>query len=368
MKKIIPLIAFAMLIVACKSASDKAEVPKISGIIISGDTVFIPAECTVNKKIRLITITPEPVQIPYTTTATVRALPECIAQVAVPFEGRIVESFVKAGQKVTAGSPLFSMHSPAFFETVKAFLQARQEKQVAELNLRRQQDLVEHGVGIQKELDEARLNYEIAKGQMESLLATLSIYNVKADDIEVGKPLVVRSPIKGEIIRNNILIGQYFSTDSDPMVCIADLKKVWIVAQVKENRIGLVKDQDEVVITIDAYPGRSFTGFVNYTGKILDEQTRSLEVIIECDNQEQLLKPGMFATATFRQSREEGIMLPATSLVQGEEHTYVYKKAGNGRFVKAEVDVASATDGKVIVLKGISAGDIIIGEGCLYLH
>ncbi len=368
MKKIAIILACATLCAACKTASDNSEATKNSEIVISGDSLLIPAGSMVEKKISIITIKPEPVQIPYTTTAAVRAIPECMAEVAVPFEGRIVESFVKAGQWVNAGSPLFSMYSPAFFETVKAFLQARQEKQVSELNLRRQQDLVDHGVGILKELDEAQLNFDITKGQVENLLATLSIYNVKADDTEVGKPLVVTSPIKGEIVRNTIRIGQYFTTDSDPMVCIADLKKVWVIAQVKENRIGLVQNLDSVEITIDAYPLRTFTGFVNYTGKILDEQTRSLEVIVECDNSDQMMKPGMFASVTFRQSRTEGIILPASALIQGEDHTYVYKQTSEGRYLKTEVDVASASDGKVIVLRGIGTGDRVIGEGTIYLH
>jgi membrane fusion protein, heavy metal efflux system len=368
MKNFIAIFACALIIGSCKHTPDKREASHNPGIVITGDSILISAESKIDQRIVIMTVNHQSVRIPFTTTATVRALPECIAEVAVPFEGRILESFVKSGQMVDAGSPLFSMHSPVFFETVKAYLRARQEKQVAELNLRRQQDLVDHGIGIRKELDEARLNFDIAKGQMENLLATLSIYNVKDQDTEVGKPLIVTSPINGEVVRNNIRIGQFFTTDSDPMVCIANLKKVWVIAQVKESRIGLVQDQDEVEIAIDAYPERSFKGIVTYIGKILDEQTRSLEVIVECDNSDQLLKPGMFAAATFSQDREKGLLIPSTALIQGEDHTYVYKEIGPGQFVKTEVDVLSAGDGKVIVLKGIRAGEVIIGAGSIYLH
>ncbi len=354
--------------VACKSSPENSNPTQAPEISIFGDSVLIPKGSNVGKKVRKASIAPESVRIPYVTTATVKALPECIAEVAVPFEGRIVESFVKSGQFVRQGSPLFSLHSPSFSETVKSFLQARQEKKVAELNLHRQEDLVQHGVGVKKDLDDARLSFDIAKGQEDNLQATLSVYNVRTQNIELGKPLVVTSPIHGEVVANNIRIGQFLAIDSEPMVCVADLRKVWVVAQVKENRIGFVKNQDEVSATIDAYPQKVFKGMVFYVGKILDEQTRSLEIIIECDNSEQLLKPGMFATVTFIHEQKDGIVLPSTALVQGEQNTYVYKQTGEDRFVKTKVDVANLSDGRVIVLNGLLKGDVVITEGCIYLQ
>ncbi len=368
MKNLFIIPACVVILVACKPDQTKKDTSETPEITISGDTVIIPGRSAVGRKIKQLTLQPESVMVPYSTTGTVRAIPECIADVAVPFEGRIVESFVKAGQTVKAGSPLFSIHSPAFFETVKSYLQAKQTKQVAEMNLHRQQDLVDHGVGVQKELDEARLNFEISKGQVENLIATLAIYNVNAEKTEVGKPMVVTSPIKGEVVKNSIRVGQYLNANSDPMVCIADLKKVWVIAQVKESKMGLIQNQDEAKITIDAYPKQAFSGFVSYIGKILDEKTRSLEVIIECDNAEQYLKPGTFTMVTFLNSHQEGLVLPATALVQEEDHAYVYKRTGNEKFVKTAVNVTSAGDGKVIILDGIAAGDTVISEGCIYLH
>ena len=368
MKKSIVLLGILLSTIACKPTQDKNQDPQPPECQLTGDTLVIPPRSVVGQKIRLLRVNPERINLPCVTTGTVRALPECIADVAVPFDGRIVESFVRAGQTVKAGSPLFSIHSPVFFETVKTFLQARQEKQVAELNLRRQQDLVDHGVGIQKELDEACLNYDIAKGQYESLLATLAIFNVNPAEIEVGKPLMVTSPIKGEVVSNAIRVGQYLTADSDPMVCVADLRKVWVIAQVKETKIGLIQNQDEVTITIDAFPDKLFPGFVSYIGKMIDEQTRSLEVIIECENTEQYLKPGMFATVTFSHASQEGILLPATALIQDEVHTFVYKSIGKDRYVRTEVEVITAFDGKVIIQNGIAAGDTVISEGSIYLQ
>jgi cobalt-zinc-cadmium efflux system membrane fusion protein len=71
---------------------------------------------------------------------------------------------------------------------------------------------------------------------------------------------------------------------------------------------------------------------------------------------------------TFINSHQEGIVLPATALVQEEDHTYVYKRTGNERFVKTLVNITSGDNGNVIVLDGIVAGDTVISEGCIYIQ
>ena len=76
----------------------------------------------------------------------------------------------------------------------------------------------------------------------------------------------------------------------------------------------------------------------------------------------------MFATVTFSHARQEGVLLPATALIQDEEHTFVYKSIGEDRFVRTEVDVITAFDGKVIIQNGIVAGDTVISEGSIYLQ
>ncbi len=368
MKKIVILFISSIGITGCHSGRNGQELARSPEVVISGDTMWVPKETPEGQRIQLQVVRPERVTLPCKATGTIRAIPECIADVAVPFDGRIVESFVKAGKKVSAGDPLFSIHSPAFMETVKTYIQAKQENRLAEMNYLRQQDLVKNGIGIQKELDEARLNYESTKSQLDNLAATLSIFNVDPVSTCLGKPLVVTAPIRGEVVRNTIRVGQYLTADSDPMVCIADLAKVWVIAKVKENNIALVEENSEVEITLDAYPQHLFTGKVNYIGQLLDESTRSLEVIIECANPGQLMKPGMFATVRFIHDNQAGILLPATALKQEEGATYVYRSIGQERYVKTAVTVVSILNGTVMVQSGIAAGDTVISEGALFLQ
>lgn len=102
MKNLLIILACATIIISCKPHQTKKDTTETPEITFSGDTVLIPRLSSAGQKIKQMTLSSGSVLVPYSTTGTVRAIPECIADVAVPFEGRIVQSFVKAGQTVKA--------------------------------------------------------------------------------------------------------------------------------------------------------------------------------------------------------------------------------------------------------------------------
>jgi membrane fusion protein, heavy metal efflux system len=368
MKKKSILGCILIVMISCTHNKSNENNSSDSHLKISGDTVFVPDNSPVLSRINLQTITNQEYNIQYKTTGTVKPLSDCMAEVSAPFEGRIVKSFVKLGQKVAAGSPLFELNSSDYFETVKMFLQSRQENTLTEMNYIRKKDLFEKGVSSKKELEEAESAHQIALKEYEKAAASLEIFNVKPDDVSMSKPLVVRAPISGEIVRNNIPVGQYLKIDAQPVLTVADLNKVWVVAHVKENKINMINNQDKVQVFIDAYPDRPVDGFVDYIGNIVDEQTRSVEVFIICKNPDKLLKPGMFATVCFVHKLAEAIVIPENALLQEEDRCYLYAQAGKNRFIKRQVTFTSNGDKNCIVNTGIVPGDVIVAEGGVYLR
>jgi len=79
--------------------------------------------------------------------------------------------------------------------------------QLAEKNLTRQRDLPASGVCIQKDLEEAEMTYELALRDCENCIPGLSVFRVRPEELVFGQPLIVRSPIKGKIIENEIVLG-----------------------------------------------------------------------------------------------------------------------------------------------------------------
>ena len=138
-------------------------------------------------------------------------------------------------------------------------------------NYRRQQDLVKHGVGIQKELDEAETDFKNKNISFQCFFCTKGIQQQRR---RFRQPLIVRSPINGEVISNQIVNGQFLKGDADPVVIIAELSKVWITGEVKEKDIRFVSTGDRVSVKVGAYPDRNITGKVYHVNEIVDEATR----------------------------------------------------------------------------------------------
>ncbi len=367
-KKIIITGIAVMALLSCTQSEKSGQTTKDSRIQTEGNMIFVPTESPVLQRISFQTVIPGNYHAHHTTTGTVRVINGSMAEISAPFEGRITKSFVRLGQKISAGAPVFEIYSPDYFETVKSFVQAKQEKILATTNYNRQKDLLEHGVGSQKELEEAEAALQIAVREYEKAEASVLIFNVKTDEVSLGQPLIVRSPIAGEIVKNNITVGQYLKNDAEPQAVVADLGKVWVVAQVKEKNLGLINSIDSVHVITDAHPEKSINGIVSYVGSLLDEQSRSVEVYVECRNDNKMLKPGMFAYVTFTQQVQDKIVIPASAVLQGEEHSYVFVQTGKNKFVKREVSVTTGNEKELIVNSGLTANETIVADGAIYLR
>ena len=363
-KSIIISGCFCLLLASCKNNTPSENT---AGLTYRGDTLFVSEQSIINSKIKLLTIESKEFSAEFNTTGTVKAITGQMAEIAPLFDGRITKSFVKLGQKVNAGTPLLEMYSAEFSETVKDYFQSLQTKKMKETNLQRQRDLVKNGVGVVRELEEAEVDYEMALKDYENAVANLKLLHIDPNKIDMGQALTIVSPIAGELVQTNIIIGQYLKSDAEPLAIVADLSQVWVVAQVKEKNIGALCQDDKVEIRTDANPEQIITGTISHISELLDEETRSIQVLITCDNKDRKLKPGMFASVHFINSPNKSIVIPSTALLQNEEKSYVFVQAGKGIFVKRLVEAKTANQQEIVILNGLKTGDVIISEGGIYL-
>jgi len=339
-----------------------------SKILTRGDTVLVPTSSGLRAKLSMYTVNSREYLIQFTTTGVVRPLSGHKAEVSVPFEGRIVKSFIKLGQKVKTGAPLFEVSSSDYLESVRMFLQAGREKELAEKNYIRKKELMDSGISSKKEFDEAKLEFDLADKEYEKTEAILKIFNLNPGDADLAQPLIVRSPIPGEVVSTDITVGQYIKSDSDPIVTIADLDKILAIASVREKDIGAVNLQDQVEIFTESLPDKPVKGLVTYIGNIMNEQTRSVEVYIECENPGKILKCGMFVTARFYHKLNNAIIIPASSVLQDYDKCFLYVQTGPDMFVKRQITVTSMPEKQMLVHSGLEAGNIVVAEGGIYLH
>jgi len=349
---------------ACRQAPVENDTQKVSS---SGDTITISKESAITDKLVIETINPVLFRKKITTSGIVKAIPNNYAQVASPFPGRILRCFICLGQKVNIGSPIFEISSPSFFEASSNYFKSRQELGIAEKNLMRQKDLLANGVGSQKEEDEAELHFELTKRDFENSIASLNVYHVQPEELIPGQPLVIRSPIKGEVVENNIVIGQYLREDAEPVAVVAELSKVWVVGQVKEKDINSIGKSDEAEITLTGLPDVSISGKVYHISEILDEETRSAEVFIECDNYHRKMKPGMFVTVSFSEPPGSEILIPSSSVLQMEGNSFVFVSVGENKFLKRRIDIGGTENDHTILKSGLNPSDRIVTKGGILL-
>ncbi len=353
-------ISATIFIAACNSSGKAKKLPAYS---YNNDTIQLLDRNLYKDKIIIDTVTSVLYRTRLSISGIVKSIPNSYAEIASPFSGRIVRSFVRLGQKVEINSPVFEISSPAFFEAGKAYYQTKQEMQLAEKNLLRQKDLYSNGVGVKKELEEAEVMYELTRRDYENAASSLGVFHVKPEEMVPGQPLIVRSPIKGEIVENNIVIGQYLKDDADPVAIVAELSKVWVAGQLKEKDLKSLHESDEVEIIPTGMPEMRLNGKVYHISEMLDEETRSVKVFIECENKDRSLKPGMYVTAEFSEGSNRSILIPSTAVFQEAESNYVFLNTGNDKLVRHMVGIEGSDREKLIVRSGLSDGDVIVING-----
>lgn len=361
------LLIFLLLVFLLPGCKHKEEQSQSNDYTTRGDTVFVKNKEVLDNNLKISEVSTVSYSKEISAAGTVQPIPTQFAYIAPPFSGRIVRSFVKLGQKVQANTPLFEIASPDFTTAQKEYFQARSSKELAQKELTRKQDLLNNGVGSQKELEEAITALQIEDKEYENAKAALLVYHVNPQNMTLGSPLIMRSPIAGEVIADEIVTGQYFTSESEPIATVADLSKVWIVAQVKEKDIRFIHQGDDMEIAIAAFPGKDIRGTVYRIEEAVDEETRAIKVLSICDNKEGFLKIGMFTTVHFMDKPSDMIEISEKALLQGEKDSYVFVQIAPDTFIKTPVEVETTRDGKAFISKGLKVGDKVISEGGYYL-
>jgi len=123
-----------------------------------------------------------------------------------------------------------------------------------------------------------------------------------------------------------------------------------------------------VEVTVPAFPGKIFTGHLNYVAGIMDEATRTVKVRTVIDNKDQLLRPGMFCGVRLLLTSEEDILaIPKEALLSDEGVDFVFKHMQGDYFLRQNVRKGRAFDAAVEILEGLEPGQTIVAEGAFVL-
>lgn len=280
---------------------------------------------------------------------TVQANERLLYRVSPRFEGWIERLHVNTtGQAVARGQPLMDVYSPELVSAQEEYLIAVRAVEQARASAPESQ-------AVAQRLAEGALRRMENLGVSDAELETLR------REGRGRRTLTYRSPASGVVLQKPSVQGMRFMP-GELLYEIADLSTVWLLAEVPERDLGMVRTGQAAKLRIVAYPDRSFAGKVVFVQPTLDVETRTTSVRVELPNASGLLKPGMYGEAEFSAGHPRGAVLaiPESAVLDSGARQAVLVQRAPGLFEPREVKLGMRADGFAEVIEGVKPGDEVV--------
>jgi cobalt-zinc-cadmium efflux system membrane fusion protein len=287
--------------------------------------------------------------------------------------GLVSRILVVPGQHVRAGQPMFDVSSPDYSQLLDSYLKASDSARLADKNYSRAQDLYQHHAIAERDLEQAESDRNQAQADLNAAEQGMKILGINNPASLAKAPssamIPVLAPISGEVVERLVSPGQVVQAGQTQAFTISDLSTVWVLANVYQADLAFIHSGDDVVVQTDAYPD-TFHGKISYVAPSLDANTRTLQARIVVDNPGEKLKKDMYCTVTVTAgSLSNVIALPDSSILHDDNNQpFVYVAVGANQFGRRDVEVGESQNGRTQVLKGISTGERVVGDGSLFLQ
>ncbi len=257
-----------------------------------------------------------------------------IKNVSVRVSGWVRELLAnETGQSVYEGEKLLTLYSQELYQAVSEYRLALQgnDQRIVDASRSRLNLL---GLG-DKEID------RMAKG---------------SDDASI---LALSSPVSGIVLSKNVLSGQFVSP-SENLMTIADLRTVWVIADIYESDLASLKIGQAAEMSVTGYPGEKFEGTVSFIYPTISTETRTAKVRISFANREMKLKPGMYAEVSLLSKANEVLAVPTEAILDGGEIAYVFVAKADNEFEPRRITVGQRTNDWIEILSGLSENDKVV--------
>jgi cobalt-zinc-cadmium efflux system membrane fusion protein len=291
------------------------------------------------------------------------------APVFAALAGRVDSVPVQLGQQVKPGDRLVAVRSSSLPDLNRDLENARAELGVKTSAADRVRDLVRLRAVAEKDLTLAeaeRHEAEIAVRAAEGKRRSLGLGAVNPSGL-----YWITAPRAGIVVERRALVGMEVGPDrTDPLVLIADLKEVVVVADLLEGDVSGIRAGQTAEVR--AGGDEPLPGTVDYVAAMVDPVRRTVAVRVRVPNPEGKLRPNAFAHVTFHPAQgEKRVVVPDQAVVSDGQKNVVFVRlpapAGRQRFSRREVRVGRSRDGNVEVLDGLKAGESYVAGGALLL-
>lgn len=274
-----------------------------------------------------------------------------VAKVQSKIEGWVDQVFIDfTGKVVEKGQPLLTLYSPEMLASQQEYLLAIRARETMRSS-----------------------SLASAQRQSDSLLEAsrrrLELWDFGGEQIEeitrTGKPLkniTLYSPIGGYVMMRNAFPKQRITPETE-LYTVADLSKVWIMADVFENEAPMIRVGMPVRVSLSYAGGRAVRGRVNYIQPEVDMTARTLKVRIEAANPDMLLKPEMFVDVEFQVGVSSRVTVPTEAILNSGLKKTVFVDRGNGYLEPRQVEIGQRIGVRTEITKGLQPGERVVTSG-----
>ncbi|MBQ0080479.1 MAG: efflux RND transporter periplasmic adaptor subunit [Alistipes sp.] len=325
----------------------------INGILLIVFAAFVCIGCTTkNNK------TQEEVKLP--TVVLSKASMEDVEQIEVytgsieanilnkitsQYTKRILEIRYDVGDRVNSGDVLVRLES-------SSLLQSKVQMENAKAEYERMNELYSFGGASKSQLDAKRMAYDVALASYENQTENTTLV----------------APVSGIITSRNYDPGDM--TSSLPILVLEQIKPVKIMINVSENLFSKVSKGMKMAIEVEAYPGEKFVGTVYRVYPTLNTQTHTFPVEVRLSNQDERVRPGMFARVTMSLGSKKRVTVEdrAIQKLPGSGDRFVYIYVPENQTVRySKVELGRRLDNRYEVLSGIEDADQVVIQGHMAL-
>lgn len=357
------------------------------------DEVKLSPEAISQYGIRVAPATKQALSGSFVAPARVAYNADKIAHIGSMISGRAIEMTAKLGDEVKKGDPLLVVESFVLGEAQSDYLQkltalsvAAAAVEPAQQSLERAKSLYEKNAGIAlAEVQKREAEFKAAQGGVQNAKAAVDAAKNKLvlmgldqkalESLEQSKQInpryTITSPALGTVIEREVTLGELVSPEKDALFIVADLRNLWVIADVPEAKLSEVRMGAKALVRVVA-DSAAMNGKVSYIAPSLDPNTRTAQVRIEISNADGKLRPGMFARADLSTAGPHDkpvLAVPEQSVqtIEGKPSVFVPVQGEENTFVVRAVKVGGVADGMLPIESGIKEGESIVVSGTFIL-
>lgn len=340
-------------------------------LVREGNRLVVPAGSALRERLRVETVNDEASAHEVALPATVEADPARTANIVPPLTGKLVELKVRLGDTVRRGQLLATIASPDLAQAVADAQKARDAFDLAQRALVRARGVNEAGSNAAKDVEAAQSAVAQQAAELQRSEMRLRTLGADGSGVSSGRGaqvLNITAPMAGTVTALNAAAGANLNDANAVLMTVSNLDAVWVTVNVPENLVSAVAPGQNAVVTLAAYPGRSFSGKVAFVSAVLDADSRRARARIVFANPEGLFKPNMYATAVLGVPQARQPQVPVSALLMNNDSVSVFVEAAPWTFVRRAVEPGREDGDSVRIRNGLAAGERVVVRGGVLLN